>query len=88
VSEALDLTISGAGKLLMRARELGMVHEISGRESWKLYIASDLAVRYGFANAPRGRPPALPAPGDPLSDVLAKFDEEMAEVDRLLEGRG
>lgn len=84
VAEALGLTISGAGKLLARAAALGMVHEISGRGSWKLYCASDLAIRYGFAARTRGRPPALPTPSDPLSSVLAKFDEEMAAIDALL----
>ena len=88
VADALGLTISGAGRLLVRAAALGLVHEITGRETWKLYLASDLAFRYGFASRPRGRPPS-PAPAlAPLDHALARFDREMAEVDAKLRSLG
>ena len=67
----------------MRAAALGLVHEITGRETWKLYLASDLAFRYGFASRPRGRPPS-PA----LDSVLAPFAAELAAIDARLERLG
>ena len=80
----LDLTISGAGKLLARAAELGLVAEISGRQAWKVYLAADLASEFGFIEAPRGRPPS-PLTLAPLEDTLARFDREMAEIDAKIE---
>lgn len=82
---SLDLTISGAGKLLTRAAELGLVAEISGRQAWKVYLACDLAAEFGFVERPRGRPPS-PAPTlAPLDDVLAQFDRELAAIDATLD---
>ena len=80
----LDLTISGAGKLLARAVELGLVAEISGRQAWKVYLVADLASEFGFIDPPRGRPPSPPPALAPLDDALARFDREMAEIDAKL----
>ncbi len=81
----LDLTISGAGKLLARAAEFGLVAEISGRQAWKVYLAADLASEFGFVERPRGRPPSHPSTLGPLDDALARFDREMAEIDDTLD---
>ena len=84
VSQELGLSIAGAGKLLARAARLGLLQEISQRDSWKIYVTADLAVRYGFAALKRGRPPALPASQEPLSNFLKAFDQDVAQIDRLL----
>lgn len=77
----LDLTISGAGKLLERARALGMLAEVSGRGTWRTYVTPDIAVSLGLAPPPRGRPRLPPAPSPALDSVLATFDAEMAAFD-------
>lgn len=81
VSRALRLTISGAGKLLARAAQHGLAVEISGRQAWRAYLAPDLAVKFGFAAQPAGRPPRPP---DLDGQALARFDQEMAEIDLML----
>ena len=81
----LGLTISGAGKLLARAAELGLLAEISGRQAWKVYLAADLASVFGFIEPPRGRPPSPPPALAPLDGALARFDREMAEIDVTLD---
>ena len=78
-ADAMGVTLSGAGKLLERAVSLGLCHEVSGRHNWRLYLTPDLAVRFGFTAAPRGRPPALPAPSSSLDSILAAFDADVAE---------
>lgn len=80
----IDLTISGAGKLLGRAARLGMVVETSGRGTWRTYVSTDVAVALGLVAPARGRPrgPAPPSPA--LASVLAAFDDEMAEIDLRL----
>jgi hypothetical protein len=80
VAELLDLSLSGSGKLLERAASLGLVHEITGRSTWKTYLVPDLAIAFGFAPARRGRPATTesPPPFDKsLAAVLASFDQEM-----------
>lgn len=83
VARALALSQSGAGKLLARAAEAGLVVEISGRTAWKLYLTPDLAVAFGYVARPRGRPPAPPRI-EALDPVLARFDAEMAAIDERL----
>ena len=79
VSRRLRLTLSGAGKLLQRAAELGLVHEISRRRSWRVYMTPDLAQALGFVRPARGRPPLLPVPAaDGLDKLLDDFDREMS----------
>ncbi|QYE33234.1 hypothetical protein KZX46_03760 (plasmid) [Polymorphobacter sp. PAMC 29334] len=85
VSRTLGLTISGAGKLLTRAAHQGLVVEISGRQAWRAYLAPDLAVKFGFAAQPAGRPSRLP---EPDARALARFDDEMAEIDAMLAALG
>ncbi|QYE37077.1 hypothetical protein KZX46_22030 (plasmid) [Polymorphobacter sp. PAMC 29334] len=85
VSRALRLTISGAGKLLARAAQHGLVVEISGRQAWRAYLAPDLAVKFGFAAQLAGRPPRPP---EPDTRALSRFDEEMAEIDIMLASLG
>lgn len=77
IARMLDLTLSGAGKLLARAAGEGLVVEISGRQAWRAYIAPDLAIAYGFRRRPVGRP-TLPVALAPLDATLARFDAEMA----------
>ena len=87
IAGELGLTLAGAGRLLARAASHGLLREVSGRQSWRLYLPPDLAVVFGFVAPPRGRPrsepPPLPSPPPPqrdLSEVFAEFDREMAEV--------
>ena len=85
VMERLGLTLSGAGKLLERAAAGGLCREISGRQSWRLYLAPDLAIRYGFREVPRGRP-ALSSQDSSgvLEDSLQAFDAELAKFDKIM----
>lgn len=86
-ANALGLTLGGAGKLLARASELKLLVEVTGRRAWRLYLVPDLAVTFGFAPSPRGRPPKPPVEAMPdrsLADALDAFDREMAEIDRRL----
>ncbi len=83
-AETLGLTLSGAGKLLERAAKVGLVREVSGRRSWRVYAAPDVAVALGLAPALRGRPRKSVQPAAPpkeVEDILATFDREMAAFD-------
>jgi len=77
----LDLTISGAGKLLSRATRLGLLVETSGRGTWRSYVTSDVALALGLVATARGRPRLPPVPSPALDSVLAAFDAEMAEIE-------
>lgn len=77
----LDLTVSGAGKLLERATRLGLLVEISGRGTWRSYVTPDIAFSLGLVAPMRGRPRLMPAPSPALDSVLAVFDAEMAEFE-------
>lgn len=85
IATEFGISISGAGKLLVRAAEACLVREVRGKQAWKLYLTPDLAVAFGFAAPPRGRPraepPSLPHDRD-LAAVLRAFDEDMAAFDR------
>ena len=82
--DRFDITLSGAGKLLSRAAEKGLLVETSGRTSWRLYVTPDVGIALGIVAPPRGRPPSPSRSSPALDTVLAKFDIEMAEIDRLL----
>lgn len=84
VSPILNLTISGAGKLLTRANRLGLLVEVSGRETWRTYVAPDVGIALGLVTKPRGRPLAPPSPSTGLDAILAAFDAEMAAIDERL----
>lgn len=84
----LGITISGAGKLLERATRLGLLVEISGRETWRTYVVPDIALALGLAPPALGRPKLPPAPSLALDSVLATFDAEMAAVTARLEALG
>lgn len=85
IAKEFGITISGAGKLLARAADEGLVREIRGKQAWKLYLPPDLAIALGFAAPPRGRPrsepPPLPHDRD-LAAVLRAFDADMAAFER------
>jgi hypothetical protein len=77
------ISLSGAGKLLSRAAELGLVREVSGRSrGWRIYVLPDVAVSLGFA-AKRGRPakggksPTLLVDDRPTTSAMAALDAEM-----------
>ena len=85
--EKLGLSISGAGKLLDRAASFGLLVEVSGRTAWKRYLVPDLAVAFGLAPSPKGRPKKL-AESQPYDRDLASafdtFDDEMRLLDAKL----
>lgn len=85
IAAEFGMGVSGAGKLLARAADAGLVREIRGTQAWKLYLTPDLAVAFGFAAPPRGRPRADPPPlphDRDLAAVLRAFDADMAAFDR------
>ncbi len=84
----LGLTISGAGKLLERAVRLSLLTEISGRGTWRTYVAPDVAVALGVCAAPRGRPQSLSTMAPDAAIILSNFEREMAEIDAMLEKLG
>lgn len=91
VADQLDLSVAGASKLLERAKEAGLLIEITERRTWRLFLAPDLAADFGYVKPKLGRPskepPPLPRDKD-LSAAFDAFDSEMAEIDRLLTSRG
>lgn len=84
VSDAFEITLSGAGKLLARAASKHLLVEVSGRTSWRLYVTPDVGIAFGMVAPPRGRPPSPPRPSKQLDAVLEEFDREMAAIDRIL----
>ncbi len=84
VSRLLSMSRAGAGKLLVRAADLGLVRELSGRETWKVFVARDVAKAVGLEPPDRGRPKTFDRYDHDLAPALTAFDEEMAEIDKLL----
>lgn len=84
LSSAFGMTKAGAGRLLGRAAELGIVAEVSGRNTWKVYVARDVAQALGLLARDRGRPYKIDPYRHDLSGAFADFDSEMADIDRLL----
>lgn len=83
-ADILGITLSGAGKLLTRAASNGLLVEVSGRASWRLYVTPDVGIALGMVAPPRGRPPSPPQHTEKLDAALAEFDREMDEIDALL----
>ncbi|MGQ7409859.1 hypothetical protein ACTGWG_12475, partial [Streptococcus suis] len=80
-------SVAGASKLLERGVAAGLLVEVTRRRTWRIFLAGDLAIAFGYASPKRGRPKAEPPPlpaDRSLSAVFDSFDEEMAEIDRLL----
>jgi len=88
VAPLLKVSISGAGKLLDRAARTGIVVEISGRTSWRSYIAPDLAQALGLTKPSLGRPFLAPPPSPELDSILASYDADMALLDAELQRLG
>lgn len=84
----VGVTVSGAGKLLERATALGIMAEISGRGSWRTYVAPDLAQSLGLRKGDRGRPPSVSATVPEVAEILAGFDSEMADIEERLRRLG
>jgi hypothetical protein len=84
----LGITISGAGKLLERASALGILSEISGRGSWRTYVAADVAIALGQRPVDRGRRPSMGRNAPEVTDILGAFEREMAEIDARLDRLG
>lgn len=91
VADLLDLSVAGASKLLERGAATGLIIEITQRRSWRLFLAADLAVEFGFAKPKLGRPSHEPSPlpqSRSLADVFDAFDQELTEIDKLLGSAG
>lgn len=90
VADLLDLSVAGASKLLERAATAGLIVEITKRRTWRLFLAPDLAVEFGFVAPKRGRPAKEPPPlpqDRNLAHLFDTFDQQMIEIDRLLSNR-
>lgn len=85
IADTFDITLSGAGKLLARAAAHRLLVEVSGRNSWRIYVTPDVGIALGMVSPPRGRPPSPPRRTEKLDTVLANFDREMEEINTLLE---
>lgn len=80
----LDISISGAGKLLQRAEDLGLLIETTGRHNYKLYIARDSVRELGFTHLalPRDSAPPLPALMDQNFELaLQKLDDTLKTLE-------
>lgn len=84
IEQRLNVTLSGAGKLLARAADLELLAEVSGRMAWRTYMVPDLAIAFGFVSRRAGRPQAAPRPLKDLEPALSAFDREMADLDAVL----
>ena len=84
IAHELGLGISGAAKLLKRAAGLGLVVEAEARHNWQVYVTCDLAIRFGYKPAARGRPASPPLPSAKLEQALADFDAELEAFERRI----
>jgi len=87
VAATLDLSVSGASKLLQRAVSTGLLVEVTKRRTWRVFLAADLAVEFGYVRPRRGRPRADASPvpfTQDLATVYSAFDEDMLAIERLL----
>jgi hypothetical protein len=57
VARRFDLSLAAAGRLLRHAEELNLVVEVTGRGTWKRYVAIDIARELDIRPRSAGRPP-------------------------------
>lgn len=80
LAASMGLTVSGAGKLLDKAAKLGLTVEVSGRQSWRMYVRPATALALGLVSRSVGRPPSPALPDKSTTDeLLADFDAALAE---------
>jgi len=73
VAGALGMTTAGASLLLEQLAGLGIVQEVTGRRTWKLYMPQELRGTVGHVQRPKNRPRlgprgATPAPAESPAD--------------------
>ena len=94
VARRHELSLRGASVMLEELAELGIVVEITGRKSWKIFVPSDLVVSTpGKRNrrpeiqpmAPASRAPDL---GPLLDETASAVVRVQAAMERLRRGRG
>lgn len=84
VARHLGCTSQGAGAMLRRLAELGIVSEATSRARWKIYVAGDLkppAVGEGEGECPLV--PSAPAPEFDHDALEATLDGLFADLERL-----
>lgn len=84
VSIHVDISLSGAGKLLSKAHRYGLVHPQNGLNSWKAYLSADMAMRYGIIRKQPGRPPKGDYKTLDVSDLIARFDAEQHAIEAVI----
>lgn len=57
VARRFSLSLAAAGRLLRHAEELNLVAEVTGRGTWKRYVAIDIARELDIRPRTAGRPP-------------------------------
>ena len=82
VAGRLAMGLPEAGQLCQRAARLGLLAEMTGRKSWKIYAAVHVRDRYGIKVRSQPAPTPLPAPtSDPaLRPMLDAVDALLAEI--------
>ncbi len=81
VARLLGMTSRGAAMLLSELSELGILREVSGRETWQVYACADVPVGEGMVVPAR---PDVHVPD--LSAVFAELERASAAVARRLPG--
>ena len=80
VARLLGMTSRGAAMLLSELSELGILREVSGRETWQVYACADVPVGEGMVVPAR---PDVHVPD--LSAVFAEVERASAAVGRRLD---
>lgn len=84
IAAQLNISLSGAGKLLSKAQNRGFAYPQNGVCSWKAYLSADMAMRYGLIHRQRGRPSKGAPENADVSDLIARFDAAQHEIDAAL----
>ena len=93
IARRLGLSLRGASVMLEELADLGVLVEVTGRKSWKIFVPSDLVVSLPDSRTrrreARSRPPAAPPPDlTPLvDDADAAIARAQAAMARLRSGR-